>query len=144
MLIVYLVGLLAGIDQILYALFDGAGALSYFLNNLLVTGRELISSFYGEDNSHIADVLQQLCLVAGGNGNDVVHREVTEYTGFYLDLLRVGLPLHFIAGLQLLLGHHAKALEHPNAGIVQIAFKDFRARLLYVQSALGSLFHPLV
>lgn len=44
-LIVYLVGLLAGIDQILYALFDGTGALSYFLNNLLVTGREPYQQF---------------------------------------------------------------------------------------------------
>ena len=39
-LIVYLVGLLAGIDQILYALLDGTGALCYLLDNLLVTGRE--------------------------------------------------------------------------------------------------------
>ena len=88
--------------------------------------------------------MQQLCLIASGNRDDVVHREVTEHTRFNLYLLGVGFPLHLIARLQFLLGHHAKALEHLDTAVVQVTLKDFRTRLLDVETTSCSLFHPLV
>ena len=74
----------------------------------------------------------------------MVHREVTEYTGLNLDLLRVSLPFHFVACFQFLTIHHAKALEHLNAGVIEVAFKYLWTRFLHVKSSLGCFFHPLV
>ena len=74
----------------------------------------------------------------------MVHREVAKHTGLNLNLLRIGLPLHLVACLQLLLCHHAETLEHLDALLVKVALEDLRARLLHIESALLGLDDPLV
>ena len=80
----------------------------------------------------------------GSHGYDVVHGEIAQHAGLNLDLLRVGLPFHLVAGLQLLLGHHAQTLEHLNTFFVEITLKDLRARLLHIESSLLCFHHPFV
>ena len=129
-LILNLIGLTAGIDQLIHHALDGTGAFGYLLNDFLVAGREFVGGIDGEDNGQVADVLQQ--------------REVAQHAGLNLNLLGVGLPFHFVAGLQFFLRHHAETLKHLYAFSVEIAFEDFRARLLYVETSLGGFLHPLI
>ena len=74
----------------------------------------------------------------------MVHGEVTQYTSLNLYFLRVGLPFHLITRLQLLLGHHTQTLEHLDTLSVKVTLENLRARLLHIQSTLGSLYDPLV
>ncbi len=74
----------------------------------------------------------------------MVHREVAQHACLNLDFLRIGFPLHFVAGNQFFLRHHAEALKHLDALGVEVALKDFRARLLHVEAAFLCLCHPLV
>ena len=74
----------------------------------------------------------------------MVHREVSQYAGLNLDLLRVSLPLHLVAGLELLLGHDTQAFKHINALLVEIALEDLRTALLNVQTTLLGFEYPFV
>ena len=139
-----LVGQLTCVNQFLNTFLDGKCALRNLLDNLLVTCREFISSVDGEYHSHVVQIREQLALVACGYRDDVVHREVAQHAGLNLDFLGVGLPLHLVAGLKLLLGHHTQTLEHLYAGIVEITLKDFWTALLNVQTAFLGLENPLV
>ena len=117
-LVLYLVGYLTGIDQFFYQRLDGSSALSNLLDKLEVAGVQLLGFHLWEHVGHALHVLQELTLIAGSHGDDVVHGEVAQYTGFYLYLLGVGLPLHFIPGFQFLLSHNAQTLEHLDAVFV--------------------------
>ena len=97
----------ASLHKFLYQRFDGGCAFCYFLDELEVAGVQLAGLLLGEYARHALDVPQKLALVAGGDGDDVVHGEVAKHAGFYLNLLGVGFPLHFVSSLQFLLSHHA-------------------------------------
>ena len=143
-LALYLVGHLAGIDQLLDTGLDDLCALGYLLDDVDVAGGELLALVLAEDVDHVLHILCQLALIVGGDRDDMVHGQVAHHTGLDLYLLGVGLPLHLVASLELVLLHHAHALEHLDGCWVEIALEDLRTALLAVESALGSLFHPLV
>src|SRR5574344_21804 len=125
-LIFYLVGYLAGIYQFVYALLDSFCATCYLFYQFDVAGIELVSFGCLEDTVHILYVLHQLALIVGSYRDDMVHAQVAHHTCLYLDNLGIGLPLHFVAGFQFLLGHHVEALKHLDAALVQITLEDYR------------------
>ena len=80
----------------------------------------------------------------GADWDDVVHGQVAEHTCLNLYFLGIGFPLHLVACFQLFLGHHVHAFEHLHAGVIQVAFKDFRARSLAIKTTLLGFFNPFV
>ena len=98
-LVLNLICLFASIDKFVHSFLDGTGAFCNLFDDFLVTFGELVCGFNWEYNRHIADVLQQLRLVMGGDRDDMVHRDVTEDACFNLDFLRVGFPLHLVTSL---------------------------------------------
>ena len=78
------------------------------------------------------------------NRDDMVHGQITQYTGLNLNLLCIGFPFHLVASLQFLSVHDVQTLEHVDALLVEIAVEDNRTALLNVKTALGGLHHPLV
>ena len=80
----------------------------------------------------------------GGHGDDVVHGEVAHDAGLDLNLLRVGLPLHLVAGLQLLARHDAEAGEHADRGLAEVVVEDDGAARLAVEATTAGLLNPLL
>ena len=110
------VGDAAGIGELLNQALDALGALGNLLDELEVAGAETCGLLDGEDVVHALDVLDELRLVVGADGDDVVHGEVAKDTGLDLDGLDVHLPLDLVAGLELLAVHDLGALEHADGG----------------------------
>ena len=70
------------------------------------------------------DIVHQFTLVLRGNGNDVVHADVTEYASFNLNLLLIGFPLDFVAGFQFMTVHHVHGFEHLDACFVEVTVEN--------------------
>ena len=71
-----------------------------------------------EDVLHLVDIFYQHGLVAGDHGNDVVETEVAKDARLNLNLLRVGLPLDFVAGFQFKTGHHVGLFKHLHRALL--------------------------
>ena len=74
----------------------------------------------------------------------MIHHKVAEHTTLYLNLLMVGLPLDFVAGLEFGTGHHTHAFEHPYGSLVKITVEDNGAAGLAVESAGCGFSLPLL
>ena len=144
MLILNLVGYLAGINQLLNTGLDNLSALGNLLDNLDVTGSQLLALLVAEDINHVLHILCQLALIVSSHRDDVVHAQVTHYTSLNLNLLGVGLPFHLVTSFQLVLLHDAHILEHLDSGRVEIALENLWTALLAVQTTLGSFLYPLI
>ena len=144
MLILNLVSHFASIDQFFYKLFNLQSAVGDFFDNLQVALRHLFCLVLREDFAHVGDNLQELTLIAGCHRDDVVHGEITENTCLNLNLFGVSFPFHFVASHEFLLAHHAQALEHLNAGWVEITLKNDWTRFLYIESTLLCLHYPFI
>ena len=138
------VGHLARVHQLFDHGLDGLRALGNLADDLDVAGAELVGLCRGEDGAHAGHVLGQAALVVGGHGDDVVHGQVAQHAGFNLNLFRICLPFHFVAGPKLLAVHDAEALEHLDALGVQVTVEDEGAAALHVETAAGGLFDPFV
>ena len=90
---------------------------------------------------HIVD---EGALVAGGDGDDVVKREISEDAGLNLNLFGEGFPLDVVAGDELILLEHMHGLKHLDALRLEVIVKDDRARGLAVESALLGFLLPLL
>ena len=138
------VGQATGLGELLHKLLDALGALGYLLDELHVAGAETAGLVFVEDALHALHVLDELALVVGGDGYDVVHGEVAQHARLYLHGLDIHLPFHLVAGYELLAVHHLHALEHVDGGLVEVVLDDDGARLLDVEAPVSSLLHPLV
>ena len=130
------------LGEFLDELFDALGALCNLRDELHVTRREPVGLLGREHILHALYVLDELRLVVGGDRDDMVHRQVAHHTGLYLDGFHVSLPLHLVAGFELLAVHDLRGLEHPDTGVVEVVLDDLRARLLDVETPAGSLLDP--
>ena len=138
------VGHFARLDHGIYMLLDEGGAVGNLFNEFQVLGRQFCSLLCGEQVFHLVDVVHQIGLILGGYGDDVVHGQISEHTGFDLDFLGICFPFHFVAGLEFLLRHDADGLEHPDAFRFQVVVEDDGDTCLAVQTAAGSFGFPLV
>ena len=136
------VGYATGLGEVIDELLDALGALGYLLDELQVTGAETFGFLKGKDIFHALHVLDELGLVVGADGDDVVHGEIAQDTGLNLYGLDVHLPLDLVAGLKLLAVHDLGALEHADGGIVEVVLEDDGARLLDVKTATGGFGNP--
>ena len=90
------------------------------------------------------DVVQEQRLVADGNRDDMVEREVAQDTGFDLYFFDIDFPFHFVAGFQFLFAQYAGFLEHPDDFRFQVSIVLQRNAVLAIQAAAGSFFLPFV
>ena len=133
------VGLLARFDHLDRERLDG-GRVPLYLFEQIDVGRGVQPA----DLRHFVYLVQQHRLVARGDRDDVVHRQVAQHAPFDLDLFGVGLPLHLGAGFEFDLGENPHIAEHLQALPVQVAVEDQRRRRLAVQTAPLRLGLPLV
>ena len=143
-LILNLVGNLAGINQLLNTGLDDLSALGNLLDDIDVAGCQLLAFLVAEDVNHVLHILSQLALIVSSHWDDVVHAQVTHYTSLNLNLLGVGLPFHLVTGFQLVLLHDAHILEHLDSGRVEITLENLRTALLAVQTTLSCFLYPLI
>ena len=102
-LILYLVGYLAGIYQLLNTTLDAWVRSAIFTDDIHVAGSQLLAFLAAEDMNHALYILSQTALIVSSHRDDMVHTQVAHYTSLNLNLLGVGLPLHLVTGLQLVL-----------------------------------------
>ena len=133
------VGLLARFDHLDRERLDG-GRVPLYLFEQIDVGRGVQPA----DLRHFVYLVQQHRLVARGDRDDVVHRQVAQHAPFDLDFFGVGLPFHLGAGLDLHLVQHARALEHADRIGGQIAVEDQRRRGFAVEPPAGRFGFPLV
>ena len=143
-LVFYLVGHLAGFNQVFHPLLDDLYALGNLFDDFHVAATQTVDFLGGEDIAHVVHVLGQLALVMGGHGDDVVHGEVAHHSCLYLYALGVSVPFHLVAGFQFLAGHHVELLKHGDGFRAEVVVEDDRAAGLTVESSLLGFFHPLV
>ena len=62
----------------------------------------------------------------GGNGDDVVHRQIAHDACLNLYGFDVGLPFYFITGFEFLAVHHLGGFEHLYASVVEVVLDDLR------------------
>ena len=136
------VGYATGLGEVIDELLDALGALGYLLDELQVTGAETFGFLKGKDVFHALHVLDELGLVVGADGDDVVHGEIAKDTGLNLNGLDVHLPLDFVTGFKLLAVHDLGALEHTDGAVVEVVLEDDGARLLDVETATGGFGNP--
>jgi len=134
-LVGYPVGDLARFDHGVDMLLDVGGVFGYLADDGEVLCRQAVGFLRREESLHLVDVVDELRLVFRGDGDDVVHHQVAQHARLDLYLLRVGLPLHLVACLQLLPCHHTHRLEHADAAFVEVTVEDERTARLAVQSA---------
>ena len=143
MLILYLVGHLAGIHQLLYAHLYLMGALGDVADNLDVALAEFLRFLLPENIYHVLHVLSQLALVVGGHGDNMVHGEVSHHTGLDLYFLGVVLPFHLVACVYLHLAQHTHVGKHLDAALVLVTLQHLGTGSLAIQSPALGLFLPL-
>ena len=143
-LILNLVGHLAGINQLLNTGLDDLSALSNLLDDIDVAGSQLLAFFVTEDINHVLHILSQLALIVSSHWDDVVHAQVAHYTSLNLNLLGVGLPFHLVTSFQLVLLHDTHILEHLDRSWVEITLENLWTALLAVQTTLSSFLYPLI
>ena len=143
-LILNLVGHLAGIYQLLNTGLDNLSALGNLLDDIDVAGSQLLAFLVTEDVNHVLHILGQLTLIVSSHRDDVVHAQVAHYTSLNLNLLGVGLPFHLVTGFQLVLLHDTHILEHLDRRRVEITLENLWTALLAVQTTLGSFLYPLI
>ena len=127
------------VNEVLYA----SGALGYLLNELEVADAQTLCLVGWEHRFHCLHIADELALIVGGDGDDMIHRQVAKNAGFYLHGLHVCLPFHFVARLKFLAGHYLGGFEHPYACLVEIALEHHGTTTLHVETAAACLFHPL-
>src|SRR5574344_1249255 len=74
----------------------------------------------------------------------MVHRQVTQHTGFYLYGLHISFPFHLVAGFQFLLGHHLGILEHFAAVCIHITLTYDRTTVFHIATTFAGFFHPFL
>ena len=97
-----------------------------------------------EEFLYFIHIVEQQRLITYRSRDDVVYGKIPEHTTFNLDFLRIHLPLHLVACLDLLFGEHAGFVEHLDARREHIGVIHQRRRSLGVESAARRLLFPLL
>jgi hypothetical protein len=97
-----------------------------------------------ENHAHLVQVVQQHRLVLRGHGDDVVHAQIAQYPGFYLNLFSIRFPLHLVSGVKFAFVQHADALVHFYAPFGKVRIKNQRHARFAIESALPGFLFPLV
>ena len=88
-------------------LLDEGGTVGNLFDEFQILGRQFCSLLCGEQVFHLVDIVNQIRLILCSYGNNVVHGQISEHTGFNLYFLGIHFPFHLVAGFQFLLRHDA-------------------------------------
>ena len=140
--VLYAVGHTATFHKFVNEGLYASGALGYLLDEFEVADAQALCLVGWEHRFHCLHIADELALIVGGDGDDMIHRQVAKHAGLYLHGLHVCLPFHFVARLQFLAGHYLCGFEHPC--LVEIALEHHGTTALYIETAAACLFHPFL
>ena len=142
LVVVHVVGHLAGFGHLAYLHLDGRHAAGDFADELLAVGTEFFVLFGREGLAQAAEVFQQAVLVADSRGDDVVDSQVAEDAAFDLYLHGEFFQLYFEAAGQLGLVEDTFADENGACLVVDVVHQRFGYVADVGQAAAGSFLFP--
>ena len=138
------VRLLAGVDHVLDTALDRLDMVadSFDIDQVLRGDGVSLRAF--EELLDLEDVVEEERLVSHRCGDDMVDGEISEDSAFDLDLLGIHLPLHLVAGFDLLARENAGLFEHLDGVGTSVRVIHQGSRSFDIEATASSLLLPLL
>jgi len=140
--VLYAVGHPSCFDESFHVLDDEGVVLSHLLDQAQIGAVQAVGRLGWEDGFHLVHIVDELRLVAGCDGYDVVHADVAEDASLDLYLLDVCVELDLVARLQFGLRQDVHALEHLHRFGLEVLVEDDGGAGLHIESAACRFLFP--
>ena len=100
------VGHFSGLHHAVHMSLDECRVGSYGFYEFQIPDSQGVRLLFWENLVHLVDIVDERTLIFCRDRHYMVQRQISEYAGFYLYLLRVCLPFDLIPSLELLSSHH--------------------------------------